>query len=86
MATWTNYWKILTPKSPRQEYTTLKTDSYDPNSVGTPGVATTTAYYNSLLKGPGSRIQGYQQYDQMDTNADISRALDIIAEEIATED
>jgi hypothetical protein len=64
MATWTNYWKILTPKSPRQEYTTLKTDSYDPNSVGTPGVATTTAYYNSLLKGPGSRIQGYQQYDQ----------------------
>jgi hypothetical protein len=65
---------------------TLKTDSYDPNSVGTPGVATTTAYYNSLLKGPGSRIQGYQQYDQMDTNADISRALDIIAEEIATED
>lgn len=86
MATWTNYWKILTPKSPRQEYTTLKTDSYDPNSVGTPGVATTTAYYNSLLKGPGSRIQGYQQYDQMDTNADVSRALDIIAEEIATED
>ena len=86
MSTWTNYWKILTPKSPRQEYTSLKTDNYDPNSLGTPGVATTTAYYNSLLKGPGSRIQGYQQFDQMDTNADISRALDIIAEEISTED
>ena len=85
MATWTNYWKILTPKSPRQEYTSLKTDSYN-TSYGTPGVATTTAYYNSLLKGPGSRIQSYQQYDQMDTNSDVSRALDIIAEEMTSED
>lgn len=85
MATWTNYWKILTPKSPRQEYTSLKTDSYNA-SYGTAGPLSTTAYYNSLLKGPGSRIQSYQQYDLMDTNSDVSRALDIIAEEMTSED
>lgn len=86
MATWTNYWKILQPPTSRQQYTTLKTDSYDPNSQGAYGVASTTAYYNSLLKGPGSRVLGYQQFDTMDTNTDVSRALDIIAEEMACED
>ena len=86
MATGTNYWKIITPASPRQQYTTLKTDSYDPNMQGAYGVASQTAYYNSLLKGPGSRILGYQQFDTMDTNSDVSRALDIIAEEMACED
>lgn len=86
MATWTNYWKIITPASPRQQYTTLRTDVYDPNAQGSYGATSTTAYYNSLLKGPGSRILGYQQYDTMDSNSDVARALDIIAEEMACED
>jgi len=87
MSTWTNYWKIITPASPKQQYTSLKTDSYDPNNQGGYGsIASQVAYYNSLLKGPGSRIVGYQQYDTMDNNADVSRALDIIAEEMSSED
>ena len=85
MSTWTNYWKIIKPQSTRQEYTTVRTDSFDPNS-NLASFSSTTSFYNSLLKGPGSRIQGYQQYDQMDTNSDVTRALDIIAEEIASED
>ena len=86
MAMWTNYWKIITPNSTRQDYSKLYTDNYDPNNLGVGGFSTTTSFYNSLLKGPGTRISGYQQYDMMDTNADVSRALDIIAEEIACED
>lgn len=86
MATWTNYWKIITPPTSRQQYTTLRADSYDPSSQGAFGATSTTAYYNSLLKGPGSRLMGYQQWDTMDSNTDVSRALDIIAEEMACED
>ena len=84
MATWTNYWRIITPKSTKEQYqTSLKTDSYDSSEHG---FTATTQWYNSLLKGPGSRIQSYQQWDSMDTNADIARALDIIAEEMTNEE
>lgn len=42
------------------------------------------AWYSEILKSAGSRIQKYQQFDIMDSDVDIYRALDTIAEEIST--
>ncbi len=78
MGQWTNYMKIVTPKSNNQKYNDnnqqLNT-SYDNYS-----------WYKNVIMGPSNRQQKYSQYDQMDTDYDIARGLDIIAEEIATRD
>lgn len=78
MGQWTNYMKIVTPKSNNQKYNDTNTQvntSYDNYS-----------WYKNVIMGPSNRQQKYSQYDQMDTDYDISRGLDIIAEEIATRD
>ena len=33
MAQFSNYWKIVTPASRKQLYTTLSTDAYDPRTT-----------------------------------------------------
>ena len=83
MATWSSYWKIITPAK-KQEVTTLKYDSNDNNFYG--AAFNTVAAYSQLIKGSGSRISRYNQYDAMDADVDIARALDIIAEEMSTID
>jgi hypothetical protein len=43
-------------------------------------------WYSQVMRGPGSRLQTYKQYDAMDTDIDIARSLDIIAEEMSGKD
>ena len=83
MATWSSYWKIITPAK-KQEATAIKYDSNDNNFYG--AAFNTVAAYSQLIKGSGSRISRYMQYDVMDADVDIARALDIIAEEMSSID
>ena len=85
MSQFQNYWKIVTPASRRQLYTTIATDAYDPRTTDLSSMTAVT-WYSQVLRGPGSRINSYKQYDVMDADIDISRSLDIIAEEMTTRD
>lgn len=44
------------------------------------------SWYQRLVQGSSTRMQRYREYDRMDDDVDISRALDIIAEEMTTID
>lgn len=85
MSQMTSYWKIVSPKTRKQLYTTLSTDAYDPRSTDMSSLSAVT-WYSQVMKGPGSRMQSYKQYDSMDTDIDIARSLDIIAEEMSGKD
>jgi hypothetical protein len=74
MAQWTDYWRIITPKSNKQQYEVV--DSYTGNAYGN------YTWYANILKGSGQRLQKYNQIDAMDNDVLISRALDTIAEEM----
>lgn len=88
MATWTNYWRIITPTTRNAAYQQPASTSLDDAmNLNTSGYASfsTIAWFSNLMKGATSRLQRYKQYDAMD-KGDISRALDIIAEEVAAPD
>lgn len=57
--------------------------SFDSMTVGN-----ITGWYSNVVTGSGNRHARYQEYDLMDTDVEVSRALDIIAEEMTngTED
>jgi len=78
-------WRIVTPKTRKQFYTTLSTDAYDPRATDLSSMSS-VSWYSQVMRGPGSRMQSYKQYDTMDADIDIARSLDIIAEEISTRD
>lgn len=87
MATWTNYWRIVTPTSRKASYeprNPVLDDAYDLNSAGYSSFAS-TSWFQNLMKGSASRLQRYKQYDSMD-NGDVARALDTIAEEMSGAD
>lgn len=44
-----------------------------------------TGWYNNIVTGSGNRLSRYAEYDLMDSDVDVSRALDIIAEEMTNE-
>lgn len=85
MAQFSNYYKIITPASRKQLYSTVAVDSYDTRA---PTLAANSAvsWYSQVLKGAGSRQATYKQYDAMDSDLDIARSLDIIAEEMSGKD
>jgi Bacteriophage T4-like portal protein (Gp20)/Phage portal protein, lambda family len=85
LSNFTGFWKIVTPKTRKQLYTTLSSDSYDPRSTDQSSLAA-VSWYSQIMKGPGSRMTSYKQYDTMDADIDISRSLDIIAEEMSDKD
>lgn len=66
-------------------YTTLSTDAYDPRTTDMSSLSS-VQWYSQVLRGPGSRSQTYKQYDSMDTDVDIARSLDVIAEEMSGKD
>jgi hypothetical protein len=84
MATFTNFFKIVTPQQRARDYT-LATDSMNLNHADGGAVAN-ISWYTQIMKGAGSRMQRYSQYDGMDMDIDIYRALDIIAEEASNDD
>ncbi len=69
------FYKVVKPASE----TTRVTDS---QSLTDAGIYGNYSWYQRLIQGSGSRITRYREYDLMDNDVDISRALDTIAEEI----
>lgn len=88
MASFVNYWRIVTPPSSKATYTKPATvnldDGMNLNSAGYASFAT-VSWFSNLLKGATARMQRYKQYEAMDSG-DVSRALDIVAEEISNAD
>lgn len=85
MAQFSNYYKIITPATRKQLYTTVAVDSYDTRAP-TMAANSAVSWYSQVLKGAGSRQSSYKQYDAMDADIDIARSLDIIAEEMSGKD
>jgi len=72
---WTNYFKIITPKPE----TTKISDSQNLGDQGSYGNYT---WYQRLVQGSASRLTKYREYDLMDNDVEVARALDTIAEEM----
>lgn len=86
MASWQNYWRIVTPASRKTTYSQepVRQDDLGASSAGYASFAT-VSWFTNVMKGAASRLQKYKQYDNMDTG-DVARALDTIAEEISNAD
>lgn len=69
------YYKILTPA-------TAKTMVGDNRDISGHSSYTNTSWYQNLVYGSAQRISKYAEYDVMDNDVDVARALDVIAEEI----
>ena len=85
MAQLENFWRIITPASRKQMYTSLAVDAYDPRSTSASSTSA-ISWYSQVMRGLGSRQSSYKQYDAMDADIDIARSLDIIAEEMSGKD
>ena len=73
------FYKIVQP-SPEA---TRVTDS---QSMTDAGIYGNYSWYQRLIQGSGSRLTRYREYDLMDNDVDVSRALDTIAEEMTGND
>lgn len=80
MGQWTQIYKIIKPQSAKDTYVTQ--DTY--NSGGGEASISNFSWYSQVMRGAGSRMQRYTQYDGMDTDVDVARALDTIAEEMSS--
>jgi Bacteriophage T4-like portal protein (Gp20) len=85
MSQYSGFWKIITPGTRKDMYNTIATDTYDPRTTSVSSL-TAVSWYSKVMQGHGSRLSAYKQYDTMDGDIDISRSLDIIAEEVSTKD
>lgn len=79
MAKFADFFKVVTPRSG----TTTMTDS---QGIGDQGVYANYTWYQRLIQGSASRITRYREYDLMDNDVEIARALDTISEEIIGND
>lgn len=70
------FYKIITPKSPNVDIS----DSHDVS--GANGLYGNYTWYNRVVQGSADRAQRYREYESMDQDIDVSRALDVIAEEM----
>jgi len=75
MAKFVDFFKVVQPKTG----TTTMTDS---QSIGDQGVYANYSWYQRLIQGSASRITRYREYDLMDNDVEVARALDTIAEEM----
>ena len=74
----TRYYKIISPRSPNVDIT----DSQ--NIGGSQGVYGNYTWYSRLVQGSNTRIHRLREYDIMDSDIDIARALNIIADEMTS--
>lgn len=72
---WTGYFKVVSP-SPN---TTPMVDSQEMTDVGAYNNYT---WYQRLVQGSASRMTRYREFDLMDNDVEVARALDTIAEEM----
>lgn len=75
MAKWTNYFKIVTPTPSHVKMT-------DSQEMADVGAYNNYTWYQRLVQGSASRMTRYREYDLMDNDVEVSRALDTIAEEM----
>ena len=75
MAKFVDFFKVVQPRTG----TTTMTDS---QNLGDQGVYANYTWYQRLIQGSASRITRYREYDLMDNDVEIARALDTIAEEM----
>jgi hypothetical protein len=75
---WTGYFKVVAPA----QSTTKMTDSQEMADVGAYNNYT---WYQRLIQGSASRMTRYREYDLMDNDVEVARALDTIAEEMTGE-
>lgn len=72
-----SYYKIVSPQS----RTTLTSDNAFTYNDGTG--YNNYSWYNRVVYGSANRLSRYREYDMMDADTDVSRALDMITEEVA---
>lgn len=71
---WTGYFKVIQPQNDTVKISdNMSTDASAYNNY---------SWYQRLVHGSSSRISRYQEYDTMDRDVDVARALDLIAEEM----
>lgn len=83
MGSWVNYWRIVKQDKKDLIPNVLKTDS---DYTGLGAEVSAMQWYKQIMRGIGSRTAKYKQFDIMDSDIDVARALDTIAEEISSED
>ena len=75
MAKWTAYYKIIEPKPNAVKVS-------DNQAIGDQGAYGNFSWYQRLVQGSASRLTRYREYDLMDNDVEVARALDTIAEEM----
>lgn len=75
MASWTGYYKIVEPKPTASKIT-------DNQTIGDQGAYGNFSWYQRLVQGSASRLTRYREYDLMDNDVEVARALDTLAEEM----
>ncbi|MEO7904387.1 MAG: portal protein [Candidatus Saccharimonadales bacterium] len=70
------FYKIIKPQS--DSINTI--DNYDTSGSG--GLYGNYTWFHRLVQGSAARMQQYREYDSMDLDVDVSRAIDLIAEEV----
>lgn len=70
------YWKTIGPHAPNVSVT----DSQD--IAGNRGLYGNYSWYQRMIQGSSTRLVRYREYDVMDNDIDVARALDIMAEEM----
>ena len=73
----TDYWKIVKPRSNRSLYAA--------NSTEAAKLYSNVSWYSGIMKGSQSRFSKYTQYKGMDSDVFVQRALDTVAEEMTSE-
>lgn len=76
MAKWTSYFKFVTPQPGHVKMT-------DSQEMADAGAYNNYTWYQRLVQGSASRMTRYREYDLMDNDVEVSRALDTIAEEMS---
>jgi hypothetical protein len=72
----TNFYKIIKPAAQNA----VIGNNQDLNGYG--GTYGNLTWYHRLITGSSQRIHRYKEYDVMDNDVDITKALDVVAEEI----
>ena len=77
MSTIQTYFKVISPQSPNVAI------SNNQDISGGRGLYGNHGWYQRVIQGSTTRLVRYREYDVMDNDIDVARALDIMAEEMA---
>lgn len=75
-AKWSSYFKVVKPDPGGVKMT-------DGQEMADSGAYNNYTWYQRLVQGSASRMTRYREYDLMDNDVEVSRALDTIAEEMS---